>query len=119
MQLGRLLGKPVQGVSRGDELERPRLREVLRRRGHRPREVKPHDGVSELPGAPGGTPVDSPANHDTAAHAGADGDHHQVARHQVEVLVVGLGQRGDGRVVVHEHRHAHALREYVAQLHVA
>ncbi len=36
----------------------------------------------------------------------------------LQLVVVGLGERGDGRVVVDEHRHAEPLAEHLAQRHV-
>ena len=63
--------------------------------------------------------VDAAVDDDPAADPGADRDHHERLRDQVEVVVVGLGQRGDGGVVVDEHRHVQALAQQLAQRHAA
>ena len=67
-------------------------------------EVGGDDDVAELGRGAGGAAVDAPVDDDAAADAGADGDHHERAGDEVEVVVVGLGERGDGRVVVDEGR---------------
>ena len=85
-----LTGEFIEGMTRGNELERSRLRKVPRRR-HRAGEVEPQDRVAELRGTPGRASEDPPIDHDPAPHAGADCDHHQVARDHPQLIVVGLG----------------------------
>ena len=65
--------------------------------------------MPELAGAAGSSAVDPPVEHDPAADTGADREQHKVVGHELQVLVVGLGQRGDGRVVVDEHRQAETV----------
>ncbi len=117
MRSGGLRGEPVERVPGGDELERAGCGKRHRRRD-RPARSSPDDRVPELAGAAGGAAVDPPAEHDPAAHAGPDREHHEVVRDQSQLLVVGLRQRRDGRVVVDEHRHAEPLAEHRAQRHV-
>ena len=111
-------GQPVEGMAGGDGLQRARLRETCRRPGTGPLQVHADERVAELAGAAGGAAVDPAAEHQPAADAGADREHHQVAGDHLQILVVGLGERGDGRVVVDEHRHAEPLAEHLAQRHV-
>ena len=51
-----------------------------------------------------------PADHDAAADAGADREHHDDVGDRAHVVVVRLGERGDGRVVVDEGRDARGAR---------
>ena len=74
--------------------------------------------VAELAGAAGRAPVDPAAEHDPAAHPCADRQHHEVVSDEQQVVVVRLGQRGDGGVVVDEHGHAEPIAEHLAQRHV-
>ena len=92
MQVGGLRRQPVQRVSRGHALERPGCGKRIGA-GTAPGEVEPDDRVPELAGAAGGAAVDPPAEHQPAAHARADRQHHQILGHELQVLVVGLGQR--------------------------
>ena len=62
--------------------------------------------------------VDPAADDDPAADAGADVNITRQLGDRLEVVVVGLGERGDGRVVVDEDRDAEALGEELAQRHV-
>jgi glucokinase len=57
---------------------------------------------------------DPPVDHHAAAHAGSEGEHHQVSGGCV-VHQLGLGEGGAVGVVVHEHGHAEALLELFAQ----
>ena len=85
-----------------------------RRRRHRSaRQVETDERVSELAGAAGRAAVDPAAEHDPAADAGPDRDHHEVVRDQPQLLVVCLGERGHGRVVVDEHRHPEPLAQHL------
>ena len=62
--------------------------------------------VADLAGRAGRAAVGAPVDHDAAADAGADGDHHEAADVEAAVLVVCLGERCDGGVVVDEDRAA-------------
>jgi hypothetical protein len=74
--------------------------------------------VAELAGSPRRAAIDPPAQHDPAPYPGTDRDHHQVVGDEPQLCVVGLGERGDGGVVVHEHGHAQAVAQDLPQRHV-
>jgi hypothetical protein len=74
--------------------------------------------VAELGRCAGGAAEDPPVEHDPAADPGAHCEHDQIAGREPVLVVVGLGERRDGRVVVDEHRHPRALAEHLAQRHV-
>ena len=74
--------------------------------------------VADLAGGAGRAAVGAAVDHDAAADAGPDGDHHEAVARQARALVVGLGERGDGGVVVDEDRHPEPLAEHGAQRHV-
>ena len=117
--LGRgLLRERVQGAARGQALERSGLGEVahLRAAGT---EARTHQRVSELARRPRGAPVDAAVDDDAPAHAGADGEHDQVANVELAPVVVRLRQRCAGRVVVHECGHPQLLAQDLSQGYVA
>jgi len=74
---GDLGGRPVQGMTRGDRLQRTRLGEVLGCGDVRVA-LDRHQRVPELGRASSGAAEDAPAEHDPASHPGADRQHHQV-----------------------------------------
>ena len=78
-------------------------------------QVEPDDDVAQLGRGAGRPAEDAPVDHDAAADAGADREHHEVAGGEPELLVVGLGEGRYGRVVVDEHRQARALAEHLAE----
>ena len=98
----------------GNVLERAGLRKAHRRRD-RAREVEAEDRVSELAGRSGRPAVDPPAEHQSAADARGNDEHHQVAGDELQLLVVGLGERGEVRVVVDEHRDAEAVLQHLTE----
>ena len=117
--LARVVGdQPVERVARGLALQRAALRE-LARLGHRAGHVHGDHRMPKLARAAGRAPVDPPAEHQAAADAGADRQHHEVAGDHPQIVVVGLGQRRDGRIVIDEDGHAEPLAEPLAQRHVA
>ena len=93
----------------GHALQRARLREVAGL-GHRGAHVHTDDRVPELTGPAGGAAVDPPSEHESPADPGADREHHEVAGDHHELLVVRLGERRHGRVVVDEHGHPEPRR---------
>ena len=74
--------------------------------------------MAELTGATRGAPVDPAAEHESAAHSGPNGQHHQIVCEQGQRLVVSLSQRRDGRVVVDKHRDPEPLAEHLSQRNV-
>ena len=102
----------------GEMLERPGLREADRR-GDRNGKVHSHERVSELSRAAGPAAVDSTTEHESTADPRADGDHHEVARHQPELIVMGLRERRHRRVIVDVYRRIELLCQQVAERHVS
>jgi hypothetical protein len=100
-----------------ETLERPRLRDADRR-GDRNGKVHSHERVSELARAAGPTAVDSTTEHESTADPCADGDHHEVVRHQPEPIVMGLRERRHRRVIVDVYRRTEPLRQQVAERQV-
>ena len=113
MRVGGLAGEPVERMAGGLVLERTRLREPPSAPARAPDKIEPDDRVTELAGAAGRAAIDPAAEHDPAPDPGADRDHHQVVRDQPQLGVVRLGERGHGRVVVDEHRHAEPLAQHL------
>ena len=77
------------------------------------RAVRVEREVAELGAEPVRAAEGHAADHDAAAHAGAEREHHEV----VLAEDVGLGEGGAVGVVVDEHRHAEAAPELGAQRH--
>ena len=105
----------VERAARRQRLERPGLGVVAAVRERRAAQIGADDRVAELGGGAGRAAHDAPADDDAAADAGADREHHEVARDEPPVVVIGLGERGAGRVVVDVHRHAEPLAQHGAQ----
>ena len=101
MKIGRLCGKSVERVARGDELQRPRLGKAHRRRD-RTCAIESHEGVTEFARSAGSASVNAPIDHDSAADAGTDRDHDEVVRDEPQLVVMRLGERGDSRIVIDE-----------------
>ena len=85
-------------------------------------QVRADQGVPELAGGPGCPPVHAPVQHEPAADARPDRDHHEVLDDHAGA-VVGFREGRAVRVVVHEHRKAEPLFENrpqrdVRELHV-
>ena len=90
-----------------------------KRVGARDRLVERDQRLAELAGGAGGAAVGAAVDHDAAADARADRDHHQRARRRSRPsLVVRLGERRDGRVVVDEDRQPRRSSQDRAQRHV-
>ena len=75
------------------------------------------DLMPELRCRAGRAPVDAAVDHDAAADAGPDGQHHEMAGDEGAVVRVGLGERRAVGVVVDVHRDAEPLAQQVAQRH--
>ena len=104
--------------ARGQHLERAGLREhaAVRRRARRSRS-SPIDRVPDLRGGAGGAAVQAPVEHQPAADAGADREHHEV-RDRHAAVAERLGERGARRVVLDVDRQADALGQQLAQRQV-
>ena len=76
------LGEPVERAARREVLERPRQRVLALGRRRAVLEVEPDHRVAELAGARRPA-VEAPVEHQAAADAGADGEHHEVRAHQL------------------------------------
>jgi len=74
--------------------------------------------VPELGGGTGRAAIRAPADHDPAADAGSDREHHELARDERAVVAVGLGEPGAGRVVVDEDRNPQLRAQDLTQRHV-
>ena len=81
-------------------------------------QIDADDRVAELARTAGRAAVDPSAEHDPASDAGADRQHHEVVGDKPQLLVVGLGEGRDGRVVVDEHGQAEPIPEDLPQRHV-
>jgi hypothetical protein len=103
----------VERGSRGDTLERPGLRKPLGR-GEPHAQIGGHQRVTELTRSAGGAAINASAEHEAAADAGPDGDHHEVFGDHSKLLVVSLGECRDRRVVVDEHRNPEPLPQHLA-----
>ena len=98
----------VERRSRGDTLERPGPRKPLGR-GEPRAQIGGHQRVTELTRTACGAPINASAEHEAAADAGPNGDHHEVLGDHSKLVVVSLGERRDRRVVVDEHRNPEPL----------
>ena len=119
-------GAVAQAARLAEAVERAAGGHVLERgvvglaRGARRRavgEVGGDDDVAELGCGARGPAVDAPVDDDAAAHTGPHGDHHERAGDEVEVVVMGLGERRDGRVVVDERGDAYPVAQQLTQRH--
>jgi hypothetical protein len=110
-----LLRERVQATSRAERLERRGLGRTRLRGGRAGRQVRGHDLVPELGGRPGRAAVDAPVDHDAAADARPDSEHHEMAGDEGAIVRVGLGQGRAVGVVVDVDRDAEPLAQQVAQ----
>ena len=104
--------RPARERLQGRGLGRARLRG-----GRAVRQVRADDLMPELRCRAGRAAVDAAVDHDAAADAGPDGQHHEMARDEGAVVRVGLGERRAVGVVVDVHRDAEPLAQQVAQRH--
>jgi hypothetical protein len=109
------LAELVELAARGKAFERSGLRRLRTRLRWPGLEVPADDLVPELTGRPGRAAEDPPADDDAAADPGAHREHHKALGDWAQILVVGLGERRDGRVVVDEDGHLQVLGELAAQ----
>ena len=93
---GRLPGADPQAGTRGIPLPAATTAARARWAGR----VDHH--VPDLPGEPRRAHLDAPVDHDAAADAGSEGDHHHMAEPAGRAQPV-LGQHGQVGVVVHQH----------------
>ena len=108
VKLGGLGGEPVERAAGGERTRVSWAAGTPTAPGPSTLRSKADDRVTELARGAGRAAVDPPAEDEAAADAGPDREHHQVVGDRPQLLVVGLGQRRDGRVVVDEHGHARA-----------
>ncbi len=117
MALRLLAREAVKRLAGGLPFERSPLRELARLRDA-VREVEADERVAEFAGAAGRPSVDAPAQHHAATDAGADRQDHEVSGDELQRFVMRLGKRGDGGIVVDEHRHPQSLSKYLPKGHV-
>ena len=97
----------VERVPGGERLERSGLREAGRGRD---RLVDRDERVADLARRARRPAERAPVDHDAAADARPDGEHHEAVRGEASSLVVGLRERRDRRIVVDERRPSRASR---------
>ena len=115
MRGGGVAREAVEDVTGGERLERSGLREA---RGARDPLVDRDKCMADLAGGSGGAAERPPVDDDPAPYAGAEREHHEAPHGRLRAVVVGLCERGAGRVVVHEHRYAETLAQHRAKRHV-
>ena len=111
------LAEAVQRAAGGQVLQRVVVGLARGARRRAVGEVGADDDVAQLGRGARGPAVDATVDDDAAAHAGADRDHHERGGDEVEVVVMGLGERGDGRVVVDEGRDPYPVGQQLTQRH--